>query len=300
MLKKIFSVLAIMTTMLIVCSTYTYARDVKYTINDIDMSITFDSSMIVFTRETEEDYKYLSYIQMSYEELMSYMDSNNIYLQAQSKDSTRSLAITKNTTDTTKTIFNLAEMSQDEINLIIEEFLSSEDYISCTQKNINNVLYLCMEFSDSTEVSEISGIQYYTVINGDEVIMTFQSDDDFSEDLRNEVYQIAKTINFNNIQQKPQIKTVSLAEKIFVTAIIILLSLAVITTVFIIVVVSPKKKHKVQYTNQAKKSKVGISPINKPNSKNTNKNLNINNKRKIQNYKNKNKNSNQSTKTLKK
>lgn len=266
-LKKILLLFTFI-ILIILSGVCVYAKDTKYKIDDIDMTISFDDSMVVFTKDTSPDYKYLSYTVMTYEELMDYMDKNNICLQAQTKDSALSMAITYQKNDAASRIFNLSEVSEENLQDIINEFTASKDYLNCKKYYINEILYLYMDFSDSTEKGQKNGIQYYTIINGFEIIFTVQTTEDFSDNLFNDIESIMNTVTFDNIEEMPQkIQEVSTLEKVITITIEILLSLAVIMTIFIIFVAAPRREYKQKIASQ-KRNKFTKKYIYKSNNKN--------------------------------
>lgn len=291
MIKKILSIITIF-TIIMLCNACVYARDVKYKIDEIGMSIDFDSSIIVFTKNTSVDYKYLSYVAMSYDELMDYMDINNICLQAQTKDSIKSLAITTKQNDTTLNIFNLSEISDNDLQYIIQDFVASKEYINCKQETINDILYLCMDFSENTENGKKNGILYYTVVNGNEIIFTLQTSETLTDELHNNIKQIIETVQFDDIQKNIQSQEISIFEKVIIAVIIILLVLAIITTAFICLVIAPRKKYKQQLFYNQKISKNFKKTNHKTNKKIINNSIKsidkLSNKRKISNYKKQN------------
>ncbi len=267
-LKKILLLFTFI-ILIILSGVCVYAKDTKYKIDDIDMTISFDDSMVVFTKDTSPDYKYLSYTVMTYEELMDYMDKNNICLQAQTKDSALSMAITYQKNDAASRIFNLSEVSEENLQDIINEFTASKDYLNCKKHYINEILYLYMDFSDSTEKGQKNGIQYYTIINGFEIIFTVQTTEDFSDNLFNDIESIMNTVTFDNIEEMPQkIQEVSTLEKVITIIIEILLSLAVIMTIFIIFVAAPRREYKQKIASQ-KRNKFTKKYIYKSNNKNS-------------------------------
>ena len=198
---NIFSLLVCV--VLLLCSVFSVgAIDDKYEIGELGLSIKLPREYSVITRTTAQDDEVFSKLSLDYNETMTAFNAAHIYLQGVSEDQILKITLTGTSDKNSEAINNYSDLSSSERKTVTEAFLSDQMYTSGNEVKHNGNIYIDLRFARKTPVGTIYGYQCHTVVNGMNVNLTMQKDnEDLTADEIKVITNIANSIKFNKIKR---------------------------------------------------------------------------------------------------
>ena len=185
-------------------------RMMEYRIDEADMNISIPSDMYVITRNTDENDPVLSLNRTDKKKVMEEFEANDIYLRANAKDFSWVVSVMESENEDTNTIGSLSSISEKNLQQIIDKLLESEIYTGCAKNRFGGVLFLTFTIEYNNGENNVTGIQEYTIINGKNVRITYQTvapaDSDPNKARLNEIME---TVRFDGIEVEPSREDVS-------------------------------------------------------------------------------------------
>lgn len=199
--RNIFSLMICI--VLLLCSIFSVgAIDDKYDINELGLSIKLPREYSVITRTTPQDDEVFSKLSLDYNETMTAFTAAHIYLQGVSEDQILKITLTGTSDKNSEAINNYSDLSSSERKKVTEAFLSDQMYTSGTEVKHNGNVFIDLRFARKTPVGTIYGYQCHTVVNGMNVNLTMQKDnEDLTADEIKVITNIANSIKFNKIKR---------------------------------------------------------------------------------------------------
>lgn len=203
MYKKVCS--ALVSAMLCVVLTLSFsfsavALDDKYTIDELGMSIKVPKEYAVITRSTEADDEAFVTLKLDYNETMTAFSAADIYMQATSPDGILKVTLTMDQDENSEVINNYSDLSTVERQNVLDVFLQNPSYTSGTEIKHNGNVYFDMGLTQQTQESVIYCYQCHTVVNGMNINLTIQKDDEeLTKDEIKVVTNMANTMSFDKI-----------------------------------------------------------------------------------------------------
>ena len=160
---------------LILCfAVSTSALDDKYTFDDIGMSVKIPKNLIVITKDSEKTDEAFIKAGLDYDETITAFSAAHIYLQALEPDGVYRITLTVSSDDAGKSINNYSDLSAQQREEIIKNFLSDPMCTSAVEiKHGGNIFFdLTLESSEDGEPVYIN--QCNTVINGLNINLTLR------------------------------------------------------------------------------------------------------------------------------
>lgn len=160
-------------------ATFTYAYAAGDTNNfkfsDIDLSVKVPKELICFTRTTTNNNSYLEKLGVNEASVLTNnMIANKIYLEAVPEDVGYEIVVYGNTAS--KNLGNLNELSEDELNLLYNEYVASQSAInndnikeeleSSELIKINDIPYFVTNIHSVSNDVTVYSQKYYTVVRG--------------------------------------------------------------------------------------------------------------------------------------
>ena len=160
-------------------ATFTYAYAAGDTNNfkfsDIDLSIKVPKELICFTRTTTNNNSYLEKLGVDEASVLTNnMIANKIYLEAVPEDVGYEIVVYGNTAS--KNLGNLNELSEDELNSLYNEYVTSQSAInndnikeeleSSELIKINDIPYFVTNIHSVSNDVTVYSQKYYTVVRG--------------------------------------------------------------------------------------------------------------------------------------
>ncbi len=204
MCKRIFS--ALVTILLMVCFLFSLtfsvaALDNKYTIDELKLSIKIPKDYTVITRTLQSDDDAFSKLNLDYTETMTAFSAADIYLQATSEDSILKVTLTQTSDENTKAVNNYSQLSSAERQQVLDAFMQNPNYTSGVEIKHNGIIYFDMGLTQQTVDSSIYCFQCHTVVNGMNINLTLQkNDEELTPDEIKVVTNMANTITFDKIK----------------------------------------------------------------------------------------------------
>ncbi len=198
---NIFSLLVCV--VLLLCSIFSVgAIDDKYEINELGLSIKLPREYSVITRTTAQDDEVFSKLSLDYNETMTAFSAAHIYLQGVSEDQILKITLTGTSDKNSEAINNYSDLSSSERKTVKEAFLSDQMYTSGTEVKHNGNIFIDLRFARNTPAGTIYGYQCHTVVNGMNVNLTMQkNNEDLTADEIKVITNIANSIKFNKIKR---------------------------------------------------------------------------------------------------
>ena len=199
--RNIFSLLVCV--VLLLCSIFSVgAIDDKYEINELGLSIKLPKEYSVITTTTAQDDEVFSKLGLDYNETMTAFSAAHIYLQGVSEDQILKITLTGTSDKNSEAINNYSDLSSSERKRVTEAFLSDQMYTSGTEVKHNGNIFMDLRFARKTPAGTIYGYQCHTVVNGMNVNLTMQkNNEDLTADEVKVITNIANSIKFNKIKR---------------------------------------------------------------------------------------------------
>lgn len=178
------------------------ALDDKYDIDELGMSLKIPKEYTVITRESERNDEAFKLLKLDYDETMTAFTAANIYLRAVSEDEILKITLTQTSDKNSEALNNYSDLSSSERQTIIDAFLSDTMYTSGVEVKHDGNIYFDLSFAQETPAGVIYGYQCHTVINGMNINLTLQKDDEaLTADEIKVVTNIANSIHFDKIKR---------------------------------------------------------------------------------------------------
>lgn len=256
--KQIIKKAAAMIIASVMCvATFTYAYAAGDTNNfkfsDIDLSVKVPKELICFTRTTTNNNSYLEKLGVNEAlVLTNNMIANKIYLEAVPEDVGYEIVVYGNTAS--KNLGNLNELSEDELNLLYNEYVASQSAInndnikeeleSSELIKINDIPYFVTNIHSVSNDVTVYSQKYYTVVRGYIYTYAIQSKTNrVSEDMTANAKSIISSASYAKVR-KSLFENSVISETLsnIITVGIPIIILAII--LYVLVKVGPKGKAK--------------------------------------------------------
>lgn len=198
---------AVICILLIALCTFTAAaKDKRYSIKELDMSMEFPDTMTVFTRETE-----------------GVNLGENIYLTAVGTDGKLSMYVSMIQNDKTKEVYSFENLSSEALEAYKDEILQNDEYTNCRNGTYGKVSFLDFSQKYSENSVDIYGRQSITLINGMSIYITSQSiGDDFTTEELNLIKGCLDSIKFKEVNlEEPHVNALAIVIWIIVILLLI-------------------------------------------------------------------------------
>ena len=147
----------------------------EYTPENTGMRISLPSDMYILTPDISKDDPALAAVKMKKEDVEKSFAENGTLLKAFAKDFSYDITLTLSQSDKTEEIKNLSSLSESEIDKITDALLKSDYTVGCSINTYNNIPFLSLDTEYKSGDTTIYGVQEYTIVNGKNIIITFQS-----------------------------------------------------------------------------------------------------------------------------
>ena len=172
-----------------------------YQIAEADMSLAVPSEMYVITRDTNKDDPVLALNRTTKDEVMKSFRENDIYFRAVTRDFSCVVNVTINETEDTQAIGQLMSLDEDNQQSIIDKLLDSDIYTDCTKTTYHGVLFFTFRINYDSGDTKIQGIQQYTIVNGKNVRITYQTTANVKDDPNRKMFdQVMDSVQFEKIE----------------------------------------------------------------------------------------------------
>lgn len=256
--KRIIKKAAAMIIASVMCvATFTYAYAAGDTNNfkfsDIDLSVKVPKELICFTRTTTNNNSYLEKLGVDEASVLTNnMIANKIYLEAVPEDVGYEIVVYGNTAS--KNLDNLNELSEDELNSLYNEYVTSQSAInndnikeeleSSELIKINDIPYFVTNIHSVSNDVTVYSQKYYTVVRGYIYTYAIQSKTNrVSEDMTANAKSIISSASYAKVRKslfENSIISETLSNIITVGIPIIILAIIL----YVLVKVGPKGKTK--------------------------------------------------------
>lgn len=175
-----------------------YAQWQKYTIDDISLSVTIPDNYAVVTRDIDENDPNLTVFARTKDDMLSFMETSNMYLDAFDKNTNQEIVIT----GIDNYLMDFNNVSDDMLREWMEELKSTYEsnggtYIKSDIYDNGQIKFLKVYLSQIVDNDTIYGLQYYTVYNHRAINITIHSYAQITEELEEEMKVIIDSTDFN-------------------------------------------------------------------------------------------------------
>ncbi len=172
----------------------------EYHIKEASMTFSLPDDLYVITRDTKEDDPVFAANRSTKADMMKLFEENDIYLRANSHDFTFGITVTSTESEDTKAIGSLSDLSEDNLQNIIDKLLQSDLYTGCAKNYYGGALFLTFTIEYENSGTKIEGLQQYTVVDGKNVKITYQTSDQADSEANRKLFtQIMETVRFDDI-----------------------------------------------------------------------------------------------------
>jgi len=236
-------------------------ENIKYKINELDMTVLIPSDIIVITRNTSKDDPIFEKNRFDYDYVMNYMKNNNKYLYANSYNILSEIYISSKP-NIYEEYSSLNEMFDDiksnEMDDILHEMklsIEGSGMIECLETSfyLNNPKTKFVKATYHLEESRYI-VQYWTMINKKFIYITLHSYDEYiTPEQETLLKNIINSIDFpyyeytskNNTSGNIDISITNLILNLFITAVIYSLPISIYRFIIIKKPVAPLKARKI-------------------------------------------------------
>lgn len=167
----------------------------SYSLEDLSINID-DSTWYVFTRDNIQGNDELNELGISYDYISSFMNNNDVYMDAcQFDDDTNNNIELFVTIKKVNNVNNLHTYSSSEINDLGKSLMDKVDADTYDVYSVDKFKYIHVKYYDSVNNFNID--EYYTVINGYGYTILAQKINSFSNSEEYELKKIIDSTNFN-------------------------------------------------------------------------------------------------------
>lgn len=216
---------------------------INYKITPLKMNIALPNDVYVILRNGEQNEAALKIFNMTEKEAVESLRKSNMYLKGSPEDFSYDITVTMTEDDDSKTINNFTELDDKDLIEITNSLTAQEAYTSCTQKKYGDILYLSLNYHSTDNENDISGIQNYTIINGQKITITLQTRGKALTDEQTAILEaVMKSVSFTDI--KPPAVQEDNSDQIRELKIITVATAAVCVVLFIVLIATLAKRAK--------------------------------------------------------
>lgn len=176
------------------------ALDDKYTFSDIGMSLKIPKNFTVVTKDLERTDPVFSDAGLDYDETITAFNAAHIYLQAFDPDRTYKVTLTVLSDDNSKSINNYSDLTPQQREEILNNYLSDAMCTSATELKHGGNIFFDITLEEGSEEHPIYINQCNTVINGQNINLTLQKNDEsILSDEAKVLTNIANSLSFDKI-----------------------------------------------------------------------------------------------------
>ena len=184
-------------------------------IPDVGMHISLPDDMYILTADISPDDPALEALKMKKKDVEETFSKNNIAIRAYAKDFSFDIIVSVMKTDRTKAIGDLSSLAEKELRNVIEELMKNDYAKGNSINTYNNVLFLTLDTDIVTTGTDnhVYGKQEYTIVDGTNVIITFQSyNGQLSEDQLRLVEKVMNSVTFESTNRPEEVSDISTAK----------------------------------------------------------------------------------------
>ena len=240
-----------------------------YYIDEVPLEITLPEKLITFSRDIDENDPNLEKQNTTKSELEEKYREYNIYLDSISPNSKFEITVSIKESKYTKNIYDLNTISEKRLNSVKDSLLKSHDnYTSCELFGQKYTKFLKSNLTTVNNHVLTASLDYYTIINGKSVNITFHSSENTITDEESNFFEsVISNVKFTDIKEKPLFSDNFLSGLYIISTIAILALL--IFPIFKIVIPNIKerqnaKAERQQQLAQFKQSGLSFKPIHSP------------------------------------
>lgn len=176
-----------------------------YFVKEASVEIKLPQQLIAFSRNINQDDPNLDKLKLDKQTLEQKYINSNIYLHAISPDLAFEITLTVSKNSYTKKIYNLSTVSNRKLESVRKKHIEKNStYSSCEIYNENSFKYLKSFFTTVENHLMTTSLDYYTIINGQSINLTFRSCNDVITDHQADFFEsVINNINFTLIKPTP-------------------------------------------------------------------------------------------------
>lgn len=139
-----------------------------------DMTLSMPDGMSAVTRDSKSTDKYFSVFGLDYDTTMKTFQNGNIYLQGMDNMSSVILTVTMTKNESSENVGNYAQLSSSELSNIRNNFLNSDEYLSCTPDQKEKAVWLVFDATAQSSKGDVKTFVANTVYDGMNINITMQ------------------------------------------------------------------------------------------------------------------------------
>jgi Sec-independent protein translocase protein TatA len=139
-----------------------------------DMTLSMPDGMSAVTRDSKSTDKYFSVFGLDYDTTMKTFQNGNIYLQGMDNMSSVILTVTMTKNESSENVGNYAQLSSSELSNIRNNFLNSDEYLSCTPDQKEKAVWLVFDATAQSSKGDVKTFIANTVYDGMNINITMQ------------------------------------------------------------------------------------------------------------------------------
>lgn len=174
----IFLLFVMTFAMLFATSLQTSALENKYYIDQLQMSIKLPKDYNVVTINSERDDEVFSTLSLDYDETMTAFYAANIYLQAYDAQNKHKITLTMVSDEDSKAVNNYSDITAAQRQSVLESFLADENCTEGVEKKYGGNIFFELSIESKSDDKTIYTRQCNTVINGMNINLTLQKDNE--------------------------------------------------------------------------------------------------------------------------
>ena len=183
---------------------------VSVNIPEVGMNIDLPADTYIITRDISPDDPALTAVKLTKQEVEKKFAENDTAVKAFAQDFSYDIIVTILENERTNAIGDLSSLAQAETDDIVEELMKNEYAKGSSIVTYNGVMYINLDMEYSSGDAHIYGMQEYTIVDGKNVLITFQvHDGKMTENQKKLFTRIMSGVTFDSVDNKPVISNVS-------------------------------------------------------------------------------------------
>lgn len=180
-----------------------FALDATYNVEELGLSLKIPREYIAITRHTEQGAEEMEKLGLDFDETMTALSAADIFLQATREDKLLKITLSMVKDDNSVGINNYSELTPAQRQDILDSFLSDQTYTSGVEIKRDEIVYFDLYLKKQSTEKTIYGYQCNTVVNGMNINLSIQKDDEeLAADEIKVLTNVVSTLDFDDIVLK--------------------------------------------------------------------------------------------------
>lgn len=178
------------------------ALDAKYTFDEFGMSLKVPRTYTVITRDSQREDEAFDDLSLDYDETMTAFNAAGIYLQAYAPENAYKITLTVGSDENSESINNYSDLTPSQREEVLAQFTADPSCTGGSEMRHGGNIFFDIDLTGEVDGKTVFIAQDNTVINGLNINLTLQKNEEIPAEELRALNNIANTLNFDKITLK--------------------------------------------------------------------------------------------------